>query len=142
MPQSKSRKIAILGYRSVGEWRAPRGLLAPEPGLARAPGRRGPGQVGGRCGRPCGGRACRNQPPAAATSILSGDGGEAGPQRGGPGAGRTCLGEAAGAWGGVAGSRGPGVVPAGSPGGGTSPPSLRLSAACCRDRCPQPLRPK
>jgi len=44
MPQSKSRKIAILGYRSVGEWRAPRGLLAPRaPSLARGPAKFGAG---------------------------------------------------------------------------------------------------
>lgn len=49
--------------------------------------------------RPCGGRAFRNRPPAAATSILSGGGGAAGPAfggQGGRGAGRPGR-EAAGA---------------------------------------------
>lgn len=41
MPQSKSRKIAILGYRSVGEW-----LALAVPGSERRD-----------AARPCGGRA-------------------------------------------------------------------------------------
>lgn len=55
MPQSKSRKIAILGYRSVGEW-LPRPPARP-PGLS--PGR-GPAMwpAGGE-GERAGGRASR-----------------------------------------------------------------------------------
>lgn len=63
MPQSKSRKIAILGYRSVGEWQAPRGLLVRGPGLAWAPGRGGPGQVWGRRGHVAAARFVTSRPP-------------------------------------------------------------------------------
>lgn len=62
MPQSKSRKIAILGYRSVGEWRPRRGRLG-------APGR-------GRACEVWGGAAMWRAGGARfVTSILSGGGG-------------------------------------------------------------------
>lgn len=62
MPQSKSRKIAILGYRSVGEWRAPRGLRAGALPRLRA-GTRRPGQVWGRRGHVAAARFVTSRPP-------------------------------------------------------------------------------
>lgn len=68
MPQSKSRKIAILGYRSVGEWRAPRGLLAPRGPEPRP----GPGQVWGRRGHVAAARFVTGRPPSPPPPSWSG----------------------------------------------------------------------